>query len=79
MTYKCSACDTVRPRDSLVAVRKQWLTLGLNGKVLRTRVVAWLCTVGDPSCLDKDPGFSQESYVGAPGSSAKRSAQGVSS
>lgn len=61
-----------------MVVRKQWLTMGVDGKILKTRAVGWLCKDINPlhpgylSCLELDPDWSREAYKDAPGTAAKR-------
>lgn len=74
IVYKCSMCGEVRSRDQLVAKRVQYKEMGMEGKVLTTRVVAWLCTVlhsGGAPCLELDEHFNIPAYTSAPGTAAK--------
>jgi hypothetical protein len=70
--YKCSGCGKDKAKDDLVVKRVQFREMGMNGKVTSTRTVAWLC----PPCLAKDPDTGRDAYMDAPGTSAKRGADG---
>lgn len=79
LTYKCDACGEVRSRDQLVAKRVQFKEMGMEGKVLTTRVVAWLCTVPQNpilSCLERDDHYAIPAYTAAPGTAAKTLPEG---
>jgi len=77
INYTCDVCKNVRTKDELVAKRVQYREMGSDGKVLKTRVIMWVCRVPDPnmggkSCLDCDPDFHRPKYEDAPGTLAKR-------
>lgn len=69
--YKCTECERSVGRDNLKVKRVQFKEMGVNGPIVQTRVIAWLCTVaaenGGPSCLDKDPVWQQPARVATPG------------
>jgi hypothetical protein len=69
LIYKCSACDAELPRSELIVKRVQFRGMGKEGRIARSRVVAWLCL----PCVLRDHQWSQEGFVEAPGSKAKRS------
>ncbi len=63
---KCSRCglevDSFH-KHLLVVVRVQFVEMGHNGKVLRSRTKEWLCI----PCMEKDPDYNRESHTEAPG------------
>lgn len=61
--YRCTSCGRRAGREALVAKRVEFATVGKPFKRLKTRTVAWLCSV----CLSGDPAWQQESTRGAPG------------
>ena len=69
--YRCTVCRREVGRENLVAKRAQFTKLGVNGKFIRSRTVAWLCTIkvgtGQPSCLDADADYNAEKVRDAPG------------
>lgn len=65
--YECSGPDhegerTVQ-RDNLRAKRVQFLKLGRNGRVIHSRVIAFLCL----SCIEKDPDYQRPRLAASPG------------
>lgn len=77
--YKCDGCGEIRPRDELVVKRVQFKNMGMDGKLLATRVVGWLCTVvgvDGKSCLTRDEHYGRVPYVEAPGTAAKKLPEG---
>lgn len=77
LTYECTSCGNVRKRDELIAKRIQFREMGMTGKVLETRTVAWLCKVigkGGKTCLQRDADYGRVAYTEAPGTAAKRGA-----
>lgn len=69
--YKCSACGRNVGRDNLRAKQVAFREMGRNGKVIKSRTIAWLCvvplTVDGKSCLDKDPDYNRETWFDSPG------------
>jgi hypothetical protein len=65
--YKCGPCQKEFPKELLTAKRVQFRELGTDGRVLKSRVTAWLC----PECLEADPEYHIVRYSG-PGIAAKR-------
>lgn len=59
---RCSKCGNKTSPELLMVKRVQFLARVNLRKVLKTRVVAWLC---EP-CLDKDEDYNREAYT-APG------------
>jgi hypothetical protein len=59
-TYVCGLCETIRPRDELLAKKISYLTLGAKGKTVRSRTKDWVCL----HCIadGKDPDFDIEAY-----------------
>ena len=79
LIYKCDDCGEIRPRDELVVKRVQFKKMGMDGKLLATRVVGWLCRVvgaDGKSCLERDVHYGREPYVEAPGTTAKKLPEG---
>lgn len=65
--YVCSKCQREVGRENLVVQRVQFLTIGVNGKLLKTRTVGWVCRNVENACLDTDPNWLAERYTGTPG------------
>lgn len=69
--YKCSECGREVGKDNLRAKRVQFKDISANGRIHKSRMVAWLCTVPQPdgrlSCLDRDPDWQRPLYATAPG------------
>ena len=76
INYTCDVCKLTRTKDELVAKRVQYREMGSDGKVLKTRVIKWVCRVPSDvtgrSCLDEDADFHRPKYEDAPGTLAKR-------
>lgn len=70
MTYTCKECGPTRiySKEELTVKRVQFRVMGQGGRVLKTRVIAWLCH----DHRDADPDFHRASYEDAPGTAAKR-------
>lgn len=74
LIYKCDDCGEVRDRDELAAKRVQFKEMGATGKLIKTRVIAWLCNVpGDDgkSCRERDVHWDIPAYTASPGTAAK--------
>ena len=68
--YRCSRCGREVGRENLAVKKAQFLTVGEKPKFIRSRTVAWLCTIPDdvrPSCLDLDDDYNLEAVRSAPG------------
>lgn len=68
--YKCSLCGIVRHRNNLIVKRTQFLQMGKNGSVIRSRVTGWLCNVpidGGKSCLEMDADWQRPLWHTSPG------------
>jgi hypothetical protein len=50
-TYKCTNCDTITDRDLLTIKQVRFVEIGVGGKQLKSRNIAWLC----PACVARDP------------------------
>jgi hypothetical protein len=48
--YECTQCHRQWPREQLTAKVVQFKEIGHSGRVLRSRVVDWLCG----NCLNQD-------------------------
>lgn len=55
---RCSNCDNKTSPELLAIKRVQFLDRTNNKKILKSRVVAWLCE----SCLNKDEDWNREAY-----------------
>ncbi len=79
--YKCSACDRDVGRANLKVKRVQFKEMGMDGPIVQSRTVAWLCVVpqqdGSSSCLEKDAAWKQPSRTAAPGNADTRLAEEV--
>lgn len=49
--YKCGECGGEFAKEDLLVKRVQFMTLGRNGKNVRSRAVAWMCR----PCAEADP------------------------
>ena len=61
--YECTKCGLETERDLLTVKKIAFLEMGVGGRTIKTRVVAWLC----PRCVASDPDFLLEKFK-APGS-----------
>lgn len=61
--YCCDVCGDDVGRDNIYAKRVIFAQARRGGSVLKSRTVAWMCL----PCLNKDPQFTSEKFVGAPG------------
>jgi hypothetical protein len=58
--YSCTRCRKAVDRDDLVVKKVTFLSMGLGGNTIQSRVIDWLC----PPCLTEDaqwnlPAFKQ--------------------
>jgi hypothetical protein len=58
--HVCSVCGEPQDRANLTVKRASFLGFGRNGKLLRSRVVGWLCE----SCRDKDADWRLDTKKG---------------
>ena len=63
IVYRCSRCATTYKKNQLIAVRVQFIELGVKGKLIRSRTTEWLCN----PCMLNDPIYNRESYFASPG------------
>ena len=67
-TYTCTKCNRAVGRDNLRVKRVSFREMGENGKTVRSRVEAWLCTEpadnGGPSCIEQDAAWTAKSHSG---------------
>jgi len=61
--YVCDTCGRDVGKLNLRAKRVQFLTIGLNGKMIQSRITSWLCI----SCMETDPDFTRPSRSASPG------------
>lgn len=61
--YKCSFCKREVDRADLVAMRVQFTSMGKPTKLLKSRVVSWLC----PDCIKFEPEWTSEPWRKSPG------------
>ena len=61
--YVCSTCALERERDDLLVKRVLFSHIGRGGKLLKSRVRAWVCT----SCLEVDADWNAEKFSASPG------------
>lgn len=69
--YTCHRCLKQFDRETLRAKKVQYLMMGRNGKVIRSRVIEWLCV----PCMEKDPDYNRELWIASPGMKDIRDAQ----
>lgn len=69
--YKCTICKREVGKPNLKVKRVQYCDMGTNGRVEKSRVIAWLCMIpqpdGEPSCLDSDEHYGNVARFAAPG------------
>ena len=69
--YSCTACGREVGKDNLRVKRAVFKEVGKGGATIKTRTVAWLCTVpqedGSDPCLHRDPDYGLPAYSAAPG------------
>lgn len=61
--YNCTECGEPYDREILSAKKVSFHAIGVKGRMLRSRTVAWLC----PRCLVRDPAWTAEAYAASPG------------
>lgn len=54
--YRCSNCGHLKPRDQLTVKRVQFTEMGAGASILKSRVMAWLCSL----CLGQDTDYMRE-------------------
>lgn len=59
--YCCTECGEYSNRELLTVKKVSFNEMGVGGRVLRSRVVAWLC----PKCVKKDPQYNQPAFRAA--------------
>jgi hypothetical protein len=67
IAYVCGVCGRAVGRENLVVQRTQFLEMGINGKLLKTRTRGWICRNVENNCLDKDAEWKADRYTGSPG------------
>lgn len=60
--YICTSCGQDYERESLLAKKVSFTQMGAGGKLVRSRVVDWLC----PACTVKDDDWNQTAASGSP-------------
>lgn len=60
--YVCSSCGREQEREALTVKKAMFKMFGRNGRVLRSRVVAWLCS----DCREKDIDWTRDDSKGGP-------------
>lgn len=53
--YRCTRCGTPTARGSLVVKKVSFARMGEGAKLIRSRVLDWLC----PSCTVADPDWNR--------------------
>ncbi len=61
--YKCTVCGKQEIREDLTVKRVSFQTMGVKWKILRSRVVAWLCD----DCRDADEVWLMPKAAASPG------------
>ena len=56
--YRCSNCGKDENRNRLTVKKATFTEMGEGARVVRSRVVAWLC----PSCVVDDPDYNREAF-----------------
>lgn len=66
----CSVCGKPVPEpttqenpDGLLAVRKEWRTIGKPSRTVRARTLRYVCQL----CAEADPDWNREPYKDSPG------------
>ena len=57
--YSCSECGATPGRENLFVKRVQFTTMGEGARVIRSRVVGWLCG----PCTAGDPDYKREPFA----------------
>lgn len=57
--YKCTQCGKPTERDLLTVKKVVFLEMGLGGRTIRSRVVAWLC----PYDIKQDDDWNREKFL----------------
>jgi len=60
--YVCSSCKREQERGQLTVKRAIFQDFGRSGRVIRSRVAAWLC----PDCREKDVDWKRDTSKGGP-------------
>ena len=63
--YKCTRCNKSEKRELLSAKKVSFQELGVRPRIIRSRIVAWLC----PPCVARDEDWRQDAYA-TPGMAA---------
>lgn len=58
--YRCTRCGRDETKDRLTALKVSFLRMGIGGRTLKSRVIAWLC----PGCLGKDKVYNSPEHSG---------------
>lgn len=61
--YICSNCHQEIDRELLTVVKVSFNEMGVGGRTLRSRVIAWLC----PKCLKENPHWNRVPFQDTPG------------
>lgn len=56
--YKCTECDKALPREQLTVKKVVFQKMGAGGKIVRSRVVHWLCR----PCLTNDDDYNRAEF-----------------
>lgn len=67
--YACTRCGKEHPRSDLVAKVASFRELGVGGRLVRSRTVAWLCE----NCMVYDPDYNM-TRVNGPDAESRRTA-----
>jgi hypothetical protein len=70
----CDKCKQQFPRAKLFVRRVQFVQLGMNGKVMRSRTTDWLCE----SCMGEHPDYNRTAHRDSPGNQHSEPAGGAS-
>lgn len=60
---QCTQCGKSYRKGLLTAVKVTFMGIGLNGKVIKSRITDWLC----PGCVVKHPAWNKKAWSDAPG------------
>jgi DNA-directed RNA polymerase subunit RPC12/RpoP len=61
--YRCAACGREFDREGLRVKRVQFTAMGVPAKLIRSRVIKWLCD----DCMHKDDDFIRAPLSDSPG------------
>lgn len=58
LEYVCTNCSKSVERDNLTVKKVAFAEMGVGGKIIRSRVIGWLCV----DCLTSDVDWNREAF-----------------